>query len=102
MIPTSPVSLVFEHEFHGRNIVNIVSCEGLQRMIRAETEEEWRLRLMRAGWRPIGGGLDPSTQDLLFETIQQFPQGFGMLVKENSVELHWKGTPMVFVSLWHC
>lgn len=100
VIPTSPVSLLFEHEFHGRNIVNIISCEGLQRMLRAEKEEEWCLRLLRRGWRPLRGGFDPSTQDLLFDTIKQFPHGFGMLVHGNSVMLHWKGTPLVFVSQW--
>lgn len=45
--------LMFEKELFGREIVNIIACEGFERVERAQTYKQWQLRNMRNGFRPL-------------------------------------------------
>ncbi|KAK3018883.1 hypothetical protein RJ639_002835 [Escallonia herrerae] len=49
--------LHFEKEFSGREAMNVIACEGLERVERPETYKQWQVRIVRAGFRPIP--LDP-------------------------------------------
>ncbi|KAI6686833.1 hypothetical protein NL676_032746 [Syzygium grande] len=48
--------LVLEREFYGREIMNVVACEGSERVERPETYKQWQARHMRAGFKalPLG------------------------------------------------
>ncbi|PQQ00604.1 hypothetical protein Pyn_07988 [Prunus yedoensis var. nudiflora] len=52
--------LMFEREFYGREAMNAIACEGLERVERPETYKQWQVRCTRAGLRPL-----PLDQDLL-------------------------------------
>ncbi|XAR60616.1 hypothetical protein NMG60_11034061 [Bertholletia excelsa] len=39
----------FEREFHGREVMNVVACEGWERVERPETYKQWQVRNTRAG-----------------------------------------------------
>ncbi|CAI6004159.1 unnamed protein product [Closterium sp. NIES-64] len=43
---------IFEELYFGRTIVNIVSCEGVERVHRPETLDQWRGRMLRLGRTP--------------------------------------------------
>ncbi|XP_030464400.2 scarecrow-like protein 34 [Syzygium oleosum] len=43
--------LVMEREFHGREIMNVIACEGLERIERPETYRQWQVRHVRAGFK---------------------------------------------------
>nr|GLL30979.1 scarecrow-like protein 14 [Ipomoea trifida] len=45
--------LDFEQEFIGREIMNVVACEGMERLERPETYKQWQVRNMRAGFKPL-------------------------------------------------
>ncbi|XP_059660769.1 scarecrow-like protein 33 [Cornus florida] len=45
--------LNFEKEFYGREVMNVIACEGLQRVERPESYKQWQVRNMRAGFRPL-------------------------------------------------
>lgn len=45
--------LMFEKELFGREIVNIIACEGFERVERAQTYKQWQLRNMRNGFRTL-------------------------------------------------
>ncbi|KAF7805443.1 scarecrow-like protein 14 [Senna tora] len=49
-----PMRLMFEKEFFGREVMNIVACEGCERIERPETYKQWQVRNMRAGFRQVG------------------------------------------------
>ncbi|PSR86719.1 Scarecrow-like protein [Actinidia chinensis var. chinensis] len=42
---------IFEQEFYGREIMNVIACEGSERVERPETYKQWQARNMRAGFR---------------------------------------------------
>ncbi|CAI5507386.1 unnamed protein product [Closterium sp. Naga37s-1] len=45
---------VFEEQVLGRAIVNLVACEGQERVERQEPLEQWQQRMLRAGFKPRG------------------------------------------------
>ncbi|XP_010521861.1 PREDICTED: scarecrow-like protein 14 [Tarenaya hassleriana] len=45
--------LMFEKEFYGREIMNVVACEGTERVERPETYKQWQARAIRAGFRQL-------------------------------------------------
>lgn len=55
MPPDDSNRVILEREILGREILNVVACEGQARVERAETYRQWQNRLQRAGFtlRPI-------------------------------------------------
>ncbi|GJP39711.1 hypothetical protein CLOM_g24053, partial [Closterium sp. NIES-68] len=52
MSRTSPRRVLFESCYLARDIVNVIACEGLDRMVRPERMEQWQARLERLGFFP--------------------------------------------------
>ncbi|KAI9196209.1 hypothetical protein LWI28_021946 [Acer negundo] len=52
--------LTFEKEFYGREVINTIASEGLERVERPETYKQWQVRIMRAGFKQL-----PFDQDLM-------------------------------------
>ncbi|CAA3023379.1 scarecrow 14 [Olea europaea subsp. europaea] len=48
-----PHRMNFEQEFYGREIINVIACEGAGRVERPETHKQWQIRTMRAGFKPL-------------------------------------------------
>ncbi|KAM1255200.1 hypothetical protein PS1_029669 [Malus domestica] len=50
---------MFEREFYGREVMNVIACEGVERVERPETYKQWQVRCMRAGLQllPVDQGL---------------------------------------------
>ncbi|CAH8357040.1 unnamed protein product [Eruca vesicaria subsp. sativa] len=48
-----PMRVMFEKEFYGREIMNVVACEGSERVERPESYKQWQTRAMRAGFRQL-------------------------------------------------
>ncbi|RID54064.1 hypothetical protein BRARA_G01416 [Brassica rapa] len=48
-----PMRVMFEKEFYGREIMNVVACEGSERVERPESYKQWQARAMRAGFRQL-------------------------------------------------
>uniref|UniRef100_A0A2P2Q9X1 Uncharacterized protein n=1 Tax=Rhizophora mucronata TaxID=61149 RepID=A0A2P2Q9X1_RHIMU len=42
---------MLEMEVYGREVMNVVACEGLERIERPETYKQWHVRIMRAGFQ---------------------------------------------------
>ncbi|XP_050370850.1 scarecrow-like protein 33 [Argentina anserina] len=49
----SPERLMFESEFYGREAMNVIACEGIDRVERAETYKQWQIRCQRAGLKVL-------------------------------------------------
>ncbi|KAF7823663.1 scarecrow-like protein 14 [Senna tora] len=45
--------LMLEREFYGREAMNVVACEGLERVERPETYKQWQVRVTRAGFKQL-------------------------------------------------
>ncbi|KAJ4895424.1 Scarecrow-like protein 31 [Raphanus sativus] len=47
----NPERVHFEEVFYGREVMNVIACEGVDRVERPETYKQWQVRMMRAGFK---------------------------------------------------
>ncbi|KAB5520334.1 hypothetical protein DKX38_024653 [Salix brachista] len=45
--------IMFEGELYGRDAMNVVACEGQERVERPETYKQWQVRTARAGFKTL-------------------------------------------------
>ncbi|CAH9101696.1 unnamed protein product [Cuscuta europaea] len=81
-----------------RDIINIVACEGEERIERYEVAGKWRARMMMAGFRtcPISRNVNDSIRKL----IKQYSERYK--VREDSGALHfgWEDKILIVSSAW--
>ncbi|XP_019199023.1 PREDICTED: scarecrow-like protein 30 [Ipomoea nil] len=91
--------LVYEEEIWGRDIMNIVACEGTERVERPETYKQWQLRNQRAGFKQVG-----LNQDVIKEVRAKVRLRYhkDFLVDEHSDWMlqGWKGRVLCALSCW--
>lgn len=91
--------LVFEKEVLGRQSMNVIACEGAERIERPDTYKQWQVRNERAGFRQI-----PLNKDIVKEVRAkvklQYHKDF--LVDEDCkwVLQGWKGRVIYALSCW--
>ncbi|PON68795.1 GRAS transcription factor [Trema orientale] len=91
--------LKFEKAIYGRDIENVMACEGSERVERPETYRQWQVRNMRAGFKQI-----PLDQEV-FEAVKNTV--YSSYDKDFVVERHgqwllqgWKGRLIYALSCW--
>eukprot|EP00250_Pteridium_aquilinum_P015992 c22877_g1_i1 orf=263-2560(+) len=84
-----------------REIVNIVACEGLQRVERHEPLSQWRKRMLDAGFQPVHLGSNAYKQA---SVLLKLFSGEGYTVEENKggLTLGWHSRPLIAASAWQC
>lgn len=94
-----PHRLMFEKEFFGREVMNIIACEGSERVERPETYKQWQVRNMRAGFRQLP--LDRHLINKLRSKLKDVYHSDFMLVEDgNSMLQGWKGRIIYASSCW--
>ncbi|XP_023521919.1 scarecrow-like protein 31 [Cucurbita pepo subsp. pepo] len=88
-----------EKEILGRDIVNVIACEGLERVERPETYKQWQVRNTRAGFKQV-----PLDQNLLKNVEKivntEYHQDF-VIDQDGSWMLQgWKGRIIYALSCW--
>jgi hypothetical protein len=95
----NPERLMFEREIYGREAMNVIACEGLERVERPETYKQWQARTMRAGFRqlPLDRELVNACRSKLKEIYHK-----DFVVDEDSRWLlqGWKGRIVYASSCW--
>jgi DELLA protein len=96
--PQSSQQLLVEM-YLGREICNIVACEGVARVERHENLEQWRRRMVKAGFQPLQLGLNALKQAKSLLTLFS---GDGYRVEENNgcLTLGWHTRPLIASSAW--
>lgn len=88
-----------ERQCLARDIVNIVACEGEERIERYEVAGKWRARMMMAGFnaRPMSARVTNNIQNLI---KQQYCNRYKL--KEEMGELHfcWEEKSLIVASAW--
>ncbi|KAF8019226.1 hypothetical protein BT93_G0033 [Corymbia citriodora subsp. variegata] len=90
--------LVFERDFHGREIMNVIACEGSERVERPETYKQWQVRYMRAGFKAL-----PLDQELMksFRSMMKAYRKDFMLDEDGNWMLQgWRGRILYCSSCW--
>ncbi|KAF8041243.1 hypothetical protein BT93_B3238 [Corymbia citriodora subsp. variegata] len=91
--------LVLEREFHGREIMNVVACEGLERVERPETYKQWQVRLARAGFTQLP--LDQEVMKMARTKLSRhYPEDFVLAEESNWLLIGWRGRIISACTCW--
>ncbi|AEC08204.1 GRAS family transcription factor [Arabidopsis thaliana] len=95
-----PMRVMFEKEFYGREIMNVVACEGTERVERPESYKQWQARAMRAGFRQI-----PLEKELVQKLKLMVESGYKPKEFDVDQDCHWllqgwKGRIVYGSSIW--
>ncbi|KAJ4725789.1 Scarecrow-like protein [Melia azedarach] len=94
-----PERLMFEREFYGREAMNVIACEGLERVERPETYKQWQVRSMRMGFKQLP--LDPELmKKLRFKLKAWYHKDFVIDEDSNWMLQGWKGRIVYASSCW--
>ncbi|GAB4860132.1 Scarecrow-like protein 14 [Ancistrocladus abbreviatus] len=94
-----PERLIFEKEFYGREIMNVVACEGTERVERPETYKLWQVRITKAGFKQVP--LDPELlKKLMMKLRTPYHKDFLIDVDGHWVLQGWKGRMTCAISAW--
>ncbi|OMO95615.1 Transcription factor GRAS [Corchorus olitorius] len=92
--------LVMSELYLGRQICNVVACEGMDRVERHETLTQWRTRMEASGFSPVHLGSNAYKQASMLLAL--FAGGDGYRVEENNgcLMLGWHTRPLIATSAW--
>nr|AZL47125.1 DNA binding transcription factor protein [Panax ginseng] len=91
---------VMSEVFLGRQICNVVACEGVDRVERHETLGQWRSRFGSGGFKAVHLGSNAFKQASMLLAL--FAGGDGYRVEENEgcLMLGWHTRPLIATSAW--
>lgn len=81
-----------------RDIVNMIACEGEERVERHELFGKWRLRLSMAGFIPCQ--LSYAVGNTVKEMLKEYSGNFRLEHKNGALYLCWKNRDLVTCSAW--
>lgn len=85
----------------GREICNIVACEDASRVERHENLAQWRLRMAKAGYRPLHLSLNPFKDSTMLLSLFS-GEGFRVQETLGCLTLGWHSRPLLAASAWRC
>ncbi|KAG8387862.1 hypothetical protein BUALT_Bualt02G0065300 [Buddleja alternifolia] len=95
----NPRRMDFEQDFYGREVINVIACEGAERVERPETYKQWQVRHMRAGFKPL-----PLKPEIMKKLRHKFTSGYhnDFLLDEDGHWMlqGWKGRIICASSCW--
>ncbi|KAI5677837.1 hypothetical protein M9H77_08787 [Catharanthus roseus] len=91
---------VMSEVYLGRQICNVVACEGVDRVERHETLTQWKTRFNSAGFASVHLGSNAFKQASMLLAL--FAGGDGYRVEENNgcLMLGWHTRPLIATSAW--
>ncbi|XVF68793.1 hypothetical protein PTKIN_Ptkin11bG0030100 [Pterospermum kingtungense] len=94
-----PIRSMIEQKFYGREIMNIVACEGTERVERPESYKQWQVRNMRAGFTQLP--LDPDVMKKVRGKVKDcYHSDFMVDVDGRWMLQGWKGRIIYASSAW--
>ncbi|EEF36432.1 scarecrow-like protein 3 [Ricinus communis] len=87
-------------EMFGREIENIVACEGLERYERHERCGKWGMRLARAGFKPVQ--MWCNFEQEAKQMVEAFAKGYKTVSERWSLMICWHERPIYAVTAWTC
>ncbi|XP_058755645.1 scarecrow-like protein 34 [Vicia villosa] len=91
--------MMMEKESVGREVMNVVACEGLERVERPETYKQWQARNTRAGFKQLP--LDPKLMDKFRTKLRKWYHKDFVFDEDNNWMLQgWKGRILYASTCW--
>ncbi|XAR60204.1 hypothetical protein NMG60_11033466 [Bertholletia excelsa] len=95
----SPWRMMCETEICGKQVLNTIACEGLERIERTETYKSWQARTVRAGFKQL-----PLNQDIIkkikAKVKANFHRDFFLDEADQWMLQGWKGRVLHALSCW--
>ncbi|XP_052184793.1 scarecrow-like protein 14 isoform X11 [Diospyros lotus] len=91
--------ITLEREMYGMPILNVIACEGLDRVERPETYRQWEIRTLRAGFKQL-----PLNQEILKEVRAKIKSSYHkdfFIDKADKWMIYgWRGRALFAISSW--
>ncbi|KAL0909570.1 hypothetical protein M5K25_020451 [Dendrobium thyrsiflorum] len=84
----------------GRQICNVVACEGTERTERHETLSQWRGRMKDADFEPVHLGSNAFKQASMLLALFAGGDGYRVEEKDGCLTLGWHTRPLIATSAW--
>ncbi|CAL9169893.1 unnamed protein product [Musa hybrid cultivar] len=88
-----------EQQCLAKDIVNIIACEGKDRIERHELLGKWRSRLSMAGFKPYP--LSPYVNSVIKTLLGYYSDKYTLVEKDGTLLLGWKNRNLISASAWH-
>lgn len=82
-----------------RDIVNVIACEGKERVERHELFGKWKSRLTMAGFRQYP--LSLYVNSVIRSLLRCYSEHYTLVEKEGAMLLGWKDRNLISASAWH-
>nr|XP_043621029.1 chitin-inducible gibberellin-responsive protein 1-like [Erigeron canadensis]XP_043621030.1 chitin-inducible gibberellin-responsive protein 1-like [Erigeron canadensis] len=82
-----------------RDIVNIIACEGKERIERHELFRKWRSRLTMAGFSQYP--LSTYVNSVIRNLLKCYSEHYTLVEKDGAMLLGWKDRNLISASAWH-
>ncbi|XP_042517981.1 chitin-inducible gibberellin-responsive protein 1-like [Macadamia integrifolia] len=82
-----------------RDIVNVIACEGKERVERHELLGKWKSRLTMAGFRPFP--LSSYVNSVIRGLLKCYSEHYMLEEKDGAMLLGWKDRHLISASAWH-
>ncbi|PWA53346.1 DELLA1 protein [Artemisia annua] len=91
---------IMSEVYLGKQICNVVACEGVDRVERHMTLGQWKTRFENSGFEPVNLGSNAYKQASMLLAL--FAGGDGYRVEENNgcLMLGWHTRPLITTSAW--
>lgn len=83
-----------------RDVVNMIACEGAERVERHEVFGKWKSRFLMAGFLPCP--LSPSVTGSVRNMLNEFNENYRVHETDVALYLAWKNRLMCTSSAWRC
>ncbi|KAL2486432.1 Scarecrow-like protein 14 [Abeliophyllum distichum] len=94
-----PERILYEKEFFGKDALNIIACEGTERVDRPETYKQWQVRNLRAGFRQLP--LDQEIVKFIRNKVKlNYHKDFSVDEDGEWMLQGWKGRVLYALSCW--
>ncbi|GFP91530.1 scarecrow-like protein 9 [Phtheirospermum japonicum] len=95
----TPERMLIERDFLGREALNVIACEGLERVERAETYKQWQLRHLAAGLIQV-----PFEKELMDSAMYMVRKSYHREFVVDEINqfllMGWKGRITHAISCW--
>ncbi|XWS25035.1 hypothetical protein CRYUN_Cryun27aG0036300 [Craigia yunnanensis] len=87
-----------ERQCLARDIVNIVACEGEERIERYEVAGKWRARMMMAGFTSCP--MSPNVIDMIRKLIREYCDRYKLKEDLGALHFGWEDKSLIVASAW--
>ncbi|KAK6939972.1 Transcription factor GRAS [Dillenia turbinata] len=87
-----------ERQCLARDIVNVVACEGDERIERYEVAGKWRARMMMAAFTPCP--MSTNVKDEICKLIKRYSERFKMKDEMGALHFGWEEKNLIVASAW--